>query len=341
MKTSDLQSDMLLERKAKTYPRAEFDYRRYNVDSHPDVLVLGDWKHPTTKNKLKAGINLNYLSSAQLKNLQQILPAMFDGRRRSLRSKYRFLRKVAPDIAQMYRTYDQDYMHAIERSELPSYTPKGKVKPSAKDEKVKTAAVKAAQAHSAVDKPPADKNLDDVEKRRQAWRLKQRLYTKPGKRNKPERPTVAGKQEILKTKANRYRRDRRKLKELEQQIELAKELSRMEKEPEEPEEPELDMMEPETPEESYVRQHTPALFAAHGTRPLGVLDLDSGRVIIDDVSNHAEMLFDAGWDYDHTVLFEIENADLVVRSDCAAGNAIEEFKESGGLRVLLENAPVI
>jgi hypothetical protein len=337
---SDLQSDILLERKAKTYPRAEFDYRRYNVDSHPDVLVLGDWKHPTTKNNLKAGINLNYLSSAQLKNLQQILPAIFDGRRHSLRSRYRFLRQVAPDIAQMYRTYDQDYMHAIERSEMPSYTPKGKVKPSTKDEKVKTAATKAAQTHTAVDKTPADKDLDDVEKRRQAWRLKQRLYAKPGKRNKPERPTVADKQAILKTKANRYRRDRRKLKELEQQIELANELSRMEKEPEELE-PELDLIEPKTKEESYIRQHLPALFEARGVRPLGILDLDSGRVIIDAVSNHAEMLFDAGWDYDHTVLFEVDDADLVVRSDCDAANAIEEFKESGGLRVLLESAPVI
>jgi len=337
MKTSDLQSDMLLERKAKTYPRAEFDYRRYNVDSHPDVLVLGDWKHPTTKNTLRAGINLNYLSSAQLKNLQQLLPALFDGRRRSLRSRYRFLRQVAPDIAQMYRTYDQDYMHAIERSEMPGY--KSKVKPSAKDEKVKTAATKAAQTHTAVEKPPVDKDLDDVEKRRQAWRMKQRLYTKPGKRNKPERPTVADKQEILKTKANRYRRDRRKLKELEQQIELAKELSRMEKEPEEPEEPEL--VEPETAEESYIQQHAPVLFEARVVRPLGILDLDSGRVIIDAVSNHAEMLFDAGWDYDHTVLFEIDNADLVVRSDCDAANAIEEFRESGGLRVLLESAPLI
>jgi hypothetical protein len=52
------------------------------------------------------------------------------------------------------------------------------------------------------------------------------------------------------------------------------------------------------------------------------------------------MLFDAGWDYDHVVLFEVSNNELIVKSDCSdidIKNAIESFKKHPVKNILLES----
>ncbi|MCK9557988.1 MAG: hypothetical protein M0R50_08125, partial [Candidatus Cloacimonetes bacterium] len=342
------------------YPRDSFGYVNYNTDPKPDVLVLGNWKNPSTKNNLIGGVNLNYLSSGQIVKLRKIVDRIFN--RDSLRARYRYLKSKSPDIAMFYRTYDSKYIKSVERSELDSYT---KAKSNAKDEKVKTKADKDKAVHA----PETKSDNDVAELDRDMWQLKRRLYEpeKQRRRTSPERLGIAGSKAAKKAKAARYIRDRRKMKEMEKQLELAKELKKI-VEPEEPEEPKIkkkpesDIEYPdygvEEPEDdygpeyhlddlgyeskipkrsmsgynfmpqigyiwdskdSYIDNHTPGrkLLIESKHNLLAVFDTISKRFIVDSVSNHAEMLFDAGWDYDHVVLFEVSNNELIVKSDCS------------------------
>jgi hypothetical protein len=170
------------------------------------------------------------------------------------------------------------------------------------------------------------------------------------------------------------------LKELERQVELAKELRKMDEIPEEPPEEPEEIEEPEDdygpeyhlddlgyeskvpaksvgydylPEigyiwdskDSYINNHQSGhklLIESKKNKLLVVFDIISKRFIIDSVSNHAEMLFDAGWDYNHTVLFEVVGSELVVKSDCNDTDiieAIERFKKHTVKNVLCESRP--
>jgi hypothetical protein len=361
------------------FPRDSFGYVNYDTDPKPDVLVLGNWKHPRTKNNLIAGINLNYLSTGQTIKLRKAAKRIFS--KKSLRARYRYLKSILPDIAMYYRTYDSKYIKSIEHNELDSYI---KAKPSSKDEKVKTRADINKAAH--IPEPDTDEQVGELD--RDAWQLKRRLYEpeKERRRTSPERLGIAGSKAAKKAKAARYIRDRRKMRELERQLELDKEL-RKEKPESEPEpEPELKdieypdygINEPEDdygPEyhlddlgyesknpasrmsgynylpklgyiwdskESYIDNHTPGrkLLVESNRKLLAVYDIISKKFIVDSVSNHAEMLFDAGWDYDHTVLFETAGNELVVKSDCAGSDindAIECFRKNAVKNILLES----
>ena len=348
------------------YPRDTFDYLAYETDPKPDVLVLGNWKHPRTKNNLVAGINLNYLSSGQLVKLRKVIKRVF--RRDTLRSRYRYLKSVMPDIAMFYRTYDAKYAKSIAHNELDSYVPKTKSSP--KDEKMKTTADVDKAVHTQEPPEDTDERTNDLD--REAWRLKRRLYEpeKQRRRTKPERIGIAGSKAAKKAKATRYVRDRRKLKELERQVALAKELRKMdEPEPEEPE----DIEEPEddygpeyhlddlgyesvgynySPELGYIWDSTDAYIRHHKTdrykllvenkrgKLLAVFDTLSKELIVDTAISHAEMLFDAGWDYDHTVLFEVVDNDLVVMFDCPeedARVAVESFAKHDAKKLLFES----
>jgi hypothetical protein len=330
-----------------SYPRASFQYLSYDTDAKPDILVLGTWKNPATKNNLIAGVNLNYLSSGQLVKLRKAAKRIFN--RDTVRSRYRYLKQILPDVAMFYRTYDTKYIKSIEHNELDSYSP---AKTSPKDEKTKTTADIDKAAHTTERPKDTDERTDELD--REAWRMKRRLYEpeKQRRRTSPERIGIAGSKAAKKAKATRYVRDRRKLKELERQVALAKELRKMDElEPEEPEEIE----EPEDdygPEyhlddlgyEGYIRNHQPDAFRllteSNGSKLLAIYDIVSKQFIIDSVASHAEMLFDAGWDYDHTVLFEITGDELIVIFDCSeedARVAVSNFKKSDTKRLLFES----
>jgi hypothetical protein len=343
------------------YPRASFKYASYDTDPAPDILVLGNWKNPTTKNNLIAGVNLNYLSSGQFVKLRKAAKRIFS--RDSLRARYRYLKSVLPDIAMYYRTYDAKYIKSIEHDELDSYT---KTKSDAKDEKVTTAADFGKAIHTSKPAKEIDKQTDELD--REAWRMKRRLYEpeKQKRRTSPERIGIAGSKAAKKAKDARYVRDRKKLKELERQVELARELRRQAElsrkpiEPEEPEEP-SDTGEPIArrrrrtgdygPEyhlddlgyESYIRNHQPdskLIVESKHKNLFAVFDIFTEQFIIDHVISHAEMLFDAGWDYDHTVLFETDGDELIVKSDCSESSikhAIDCFRKHAVKNVLLES----
>ena len=351
-----------------SYPRDSFSYLSYETDPKPDVLILGLWKSPGTKNNLVAGVNLNYLSSGQLVRLRKAIKRIFP--RDTLRTRYRYLKSTLPDIAMFYRTYDTKYIKSIEHNELDSYEPKAKSSP--KDEKVKTAAEINKAAHAP--EPPEDTDENTAELDREAWRLKRRLYEpeKQRRRTTPEKIGVAGSKAAKKAKDTRYKRDRRKLKELERQVALSKELRKLEEPPEEPEEPEPMDFEPDDygpeyhlddlgyeskgynylPEigyiwdstDAYIRNHQASTFKllteSKHAKLLAVYDIISKQLIVDSVTNHAEILFDAGWDYDHTVLFEIIGNELVVMFDCSeqdARAAVATFKTHGAKTLLLES----
>jgi hypothetical protein len=336
--------------KSGSYPRDSFKYLSYNTDPKPDVLILGNWKNQTTKNQLIAGINLNYLSSGQLDRLRKAANRIF--RRDTLRSRYRYLKSILPDIAMYYRTYDTKYIKSIEHNELNTYV---KPKSSPKDEKIKTSLDTDKASHVTDPAKTIDKNTDELD--REAWRLKRRLYEpeKQRRRTSPERIGIAGSDVAKKAKATRYVRDRKKLKELERQVALQKELRKME-EPEELPEPEdveesddlgygpeyhLDDLGYES--KSYINNHKPGhrlLSESRGRNLLAVFDTISKQFVVDSVISHAEILFDAGWDYDHTVLFEVVGKELVIKSDCAdaiIAEAVEHFKNNIVKNVLCES----
>jgi hypothetical protein len=343
------------------YPRASFKYASYDTDPQPDVLVLGNWKNPTTKNNLIAGVNLNYLSSGQFAKLRKAAKRIFS--RDSLRARYRYLKSILPDIAMYYRTYDAKYIKGIEHNELDSYT---KTKPDEKDAKVTTAADFGKAIHAPEPAKEIDKQTDELD--REAWRMKRRLYEpeKQRRRTSPERLGIAGSKAAKKAKDARYVRDRKKLKELERQVELARELRRqaeLSRELEEPEEPE----EPQDtggstarrrrrtgdygPEyhlddlgyESYIRSHKPdskLITESRQKNLFAVFDVLTEQFVVDSVISHAEILFDSGWDYDHTVLFEIMGDELIVKSDCSDTDiqrAIKCFRKNIVSSVLLES----
>jgi hypothetical protein len=92
MKLRDL---YLTEGYGRTY---KFSYRAHSRvkdpwhgDVHPEVLVLGRWRHNKTKNELVGGINLNYLSQREKDVLQRYLHHILNGGN-TLRDRVRFAR---------------------------------------------------------------------------------------------------------------------------------------------------------------------------------------------------------------------------------------------------------
>jgi len=87
-------------------------YGEFKVDPKPRVLVLGKWKHPSTRNVLVGGVNLNYLNDRQVDHLQKVLKRVLATRR--LKDRYWRGRDLAPDIFNnYYRTYNKKYIHAV------------------------------------------------------------------------------------------------------------------------------------------------------------------------------------------------------------------------------------
>lgn len=102
-------------------PRWSFDYSTWKQDPHPDILLLGAYRHPNTGNNLVGGINLNYLNVQQRQNLARVLPQIMKAG--NLYSRYHAGRRLLPDIFDnFYRTYNANNIRGVETDVLyPKY----------------------------------------------------------------------------------------------------------------------------------------------------------------------------------------------------------------------------
>ena len=327
------------------YPRSQFGYSNYKVDPRPDVLKLGVWVHPKTKNALLGGVNLNYLSARQTSKLKSLAKQIFA--RGTLRSRYRYLKKKLPDIAQYYRTYDKDYIYSDQPDEFKDYDYRDVKEPDTQDAETKQQADtnKIDDLASDVEVEPEDNIDTSIDKDREAWAAKRRLYNPDtGRRTKPER--AKQQQDIPHTKReklNRYRSQRRKMKQLENDAEIERVAAALKKDDEKKidkyEEPSTEVPRQSElgPYESidyryspdlgfiwksraaYIRYHNPDNF--HLIREfcrgdiLAVHDIISGQTVVDAVPDRAFILESTGWDYYHTVLIEKCDDELVFSSE--------------------------
>jgi hypothetical protein len=95
-------------------PRLKFGYPNFSVDPNPDILMLGKYRHPSTGNNLLGGINLHYLTSHQINDLQKALPDII--KPNNLYGRYWAGKRLIPDIFNnFYRTYNMDYVTAAKK----------------------------------------------------------------------------------------------------------------------------------------------------------------------------------------------------------------------------------
>jgi len=368
--------DTILERKKSeagvgrirkgVYPRSQFSYSNYNVDPRPDVLKLGYWVHPSTGNTLLGGINLNYLSAGQVKKLKEIAKQLFA--RGTLRSRYRYLRRKLPDIAQYYRTYDEDYIYSDQPDEFKDFDFRDVKEPDLQDLQAKKDADAEKVADMSQEVEPEVDSADVVDKDREAWAAKRRLYDPDtGKRTKPEREKLPSTLDAKREKLNRYRSQRRKMKELQRDAAMKRLAAAIKRDAETttdayaepalevPRQSDLGPYEckdysylPElgfnwNSSAAYRRYHSLDRFnviseLCPGSK-LAVLDTRTGHTLVDAVSDHVFILENAGWDYSHTILIEKVGDELVFSS--VLGNAdvvgfLTELNYSGIAQVLSE-----
>jgi hypothetical protein len=116
----------------------EFPYEKFSTDPRPRLLLLGKYRHPTTRNILIGGVNLNYLNDEQLKEIRQNLKTILQPK--NLQLRYWRGRRLLPDIFQnAYRTYDVDYIGAVTKDTLtfwPSVGELEKAEKAAKDQEM-------------------------------------------------------------------------------------------------------------------------------------------------------------------------------------------------------------
>jgi hypothetical protein len=313
------------------YPRSQFSYSNYNVDPRPDILKLGAWRHPKTKNVLLGGVNLNYLSSGQIKRLKKIARRIFS--HRTLRDRYGHLKRRLPDIAHYYRTYDEDYISNEQPDEFKDYSYRDIKEPTTRDLQAK----KQADAEKLVTIEPEEPEEQDdaIDKGRERWQLQRRLYDpETGRRTKPERAKGRGSKWARREKFNRYRAQRRKLKQMTRDAELERIADKLRDEPADVVEPQSALGAYEAPGEyfysptlGFVWATPTAYIKHHGAETFGLLrehrkgsvlavhDIRSGVTLFDAVIDHIFMLQDAGWDYHHTILMEVDDGELVLRSE--------------------------
>ena len=358
------------------YPQTGFDYSRYQNDPRPNVLVLGSYKHPNTHNDLLCGINLNYLSSGQIEQLRKATKRIYN--RDTTKSRWRYLDKILPDIARhAYRTYDKRYIRAIEPDEFlgvgaklekptktaakPTPTLDVPAEPSTKDAQT---SIKKMEVH-----PEPEKSDDKIDTARSLWQLKQRLYDpETGKRQKPERPKIKGATKAKREKLNRYRSQRKKLKDLEQQAQDAEQDDELDREQdpygdlewadELPHPDEFNQIESVnrpyyTPELGFVWNSPKQYKAYHTTegfknikhlcpgKPIAVHDTISGITLVDTVPDHSYILEYANWDYDHTILLEYGDNNITIRSNDNNCILTLEDIDIGVIRLLTEQSKLL
>ncbi len=88
-----------------------FAYHAYGHDPRPRVLSLATYRHKGTGRKHLAGINLNYLSDAQIQALQKALPSILS---QGPKDRYRIGVALLPNVFRhAYRTYDRTFVHEV------------------------------------------------------------------------------------------------------------------------------------------------------------------------------------------------------------------------------------
>lgn len=102
-------------------PRWRFDYSNWHTDPSPDILLLGSYQHPHTKNNLVGGINLHYLNKQQIENLSRALPQIMSAG--NLYGRYHAGKRLVPDVFEhSYRTYNAEYIHGVRQDTMyPKY----------------------------------------------------------------------------------------------------------------------------------------------------------------------------------------------------------------------------
>jgi hypothetical protein len=101
----------------------DFDYKPAQHDPSPRVLQLGQFVHPSTKNTLVGGINLNYLTPDQVDQLRYYLPEILSNR--NLKARYWAGRKLLPGIFNnSYRTYNRGEIDVVSPGTLRFMTSK-------------------------------------------------------------------------------------------------------------------------------------------------------------------------------------------------------------------------
>jgi len=93
-------------------PTWKFTYGNYHNDPHPDILLLGSYRHPSTGNNLVGGVNLHYLSSKEKDDLARVLPQIMSAK--NLYDRYHLGRDLVPSVFDNnYRTYNQDHIQGL------------------------------------------------------------------------------------------------------------------------------------------------------------------------------------------------------------------------------------
>jgi len=103
-------------------PRWQFGYQGKRVnDPHPDILLLGAYKHPSTGNNLVGGVNLNYMTDKQRTAVAHALPEIM--KQGNLKKRYWAGRKLVPDVFNsFYRTYNADHVRGVKKDVMyPKY----------------------------------------------------------------------------------------------------------------------------------------------------------------------------------------------------------------------------
>lgn len=130
----------------------DMEYHNYKVDPRPLMLILGKYRHPSTRNILAGGINLHYINNEQLESLRKSLKKILQYK--DLKQRYRAGARLLPDIfANAYRTYNVDHIRVVTPSTLKFWNPNIDDKTlAAKKLKNKKATIKLPKAPTKVNK---------------------------------------------------------------------------------------------------------------------------------------------------------------------------------------------
>lgn len=165
-------------------PRWKFDYDNATKDPHPDILLLGAYRHPNTGNNLVGGINLNYLNDHQRDKLASVLPKIMQGK--NLRDRYRVGKKAVPDVFdKFYRTYNPRFIRGVNTDIM--YPKYGLLKTTQQWVKKKLSNIfkTKAQRQKAL-QPKYPEDLDSMQDRLD--QVVKRLQQQPEVREKPTEP---------------------------------------------------------------------------------------------------------------------------------------------------------
>jgi len=102
-------------------PRWKFNYDNWHNDPKPDILLLGAYKHPSTRNNLVGGINLHYINQDQRDRLARSLPTIMKSN--NLKRRYWIGRQLVPDVfTNYYRTYNSRFIRGVTKDVMyPKY----------------------------------------------------------------------------------------------------------------------------------------------------------------------------------------------------------------------------